>query len=113
MSTRAAKGLLIGIDGFNLNRLDAVLETIVARESYGREDWLILLTTDHGHRPEGGHGGQTDAERSTFLIGVGEALDDELAKTGRMVDIAPTLLAHVGVAADPGWALDGRSLLGA
>jgi predicted AlkP superfamily pyrophosphatase or phosphodiesterase len=89
----------------------AVLDTIAARANYADEDWLILLTTDHGHRPEGGHGGQTDAERSTFLIGVGEALDGELAKTGRMVDIAPTLLAHVGVAADPGWALDGRSLL--
>lgn len=89
----------------------AVLDTIAARTTYKAEDWLILLTTDHGHRPEGGHGGQTEAERSTFLIGIGQALDDELARTGRLVDIAPTLLAHVGIAADPAWALDGRSLL--
>ncbi|GAB3409733.1 alkaline phosphatase family protein [Flindersiella endophytica] len=95
------------VDGY----VGAVLDTIVARETYAHEDWLILISTDHGHRPEGGHGGQTDAERSTFLIGLGKALDDELAKTGRMIDIAPTLLAHVGVAADPTWALDGRSLL--
>lgn len=95
------------VDGY----VRALLDAIAAREEHGREDWLILLTTDHGHRPEGGHGGQTDAERSTFLIGIGDALDDELAKTGRLVDIAPTLLAHVGVAAEPEWALDGRSLL--
>jgi predicted AlkP superfamily pyrophosphatase or phosphodiesterase len=98
---------IVAVDGY----VQALLDAIAVRENRETEDWLILLTTDHGHRPEGGHGGQTDAERSTFLIGIGEALDDELARTGRLVDIAPTLLAHVGVAADPEWALDGRSLL--
>jgi len=36
------------------------------------EDWLIVLTTDHGHIDEGGHGADSAQERASFLIAVGE-----------------------------------------
>lgn len=39
------------------------------------EEWLVVITTDHGHRDEGGHGGDSPQERASFVIahGVGTA----------------------------------------
>lgn len=31
------------------------------------EDWYLVLTTDHGHRDEGGHGGGSTVERRSFV----------------------------------------------
>lgn len=90
--------------------LAAVLDAIERRPSIADEDWLIVLATDHGHRPEGGHGGQSEAERSTFVIGTGDALQGVKPKA-TLVDIAPTLLSHVGVPADRQWGLDGTTLV--
>ena len=35
------------------------------------EKWLIVITTDHGHRDEGGHGGDSSQERASFVIAHG------------------------------------------
>lgn len=43
-----------------------LLEAIAQRDSYDEEDWLILITTDHGG-VDSGHGGQSDEERITWL----------------------------------------------
>lgn len=45
------------------NNLIAVVQ---ARETYAQEDWLIIITTDHGGYRLG-HGGTTPMERYTFL----------------------------------------------
>lgn len=95
------------VDGHLADLLDA----IAGRPTYAEEDWLVAVTTDHGHRPEGGHGGQSDAERSTFVILQGQAVDRARMPQARIVDLAPTLLHHVGVPIEPGWQLDGRTLL--
>ena len=36
-------------------------------EQFG-EDWLVAVTTDHGHKPEGGHGDDEVEVRRSFLI---------------------------------------------
>ncbi|MCR5207736.1 MAG: alkaline phosphatase family protein [Eubacterium sp.] len=43
------------------------INAIKARENYDKEDWLILITTDHGGYG-GGHGGPTIDERITFIV---------------------------------------------
>ncbi len=35
------------------------------------EEWLLVLTTDHGHVNQGGHGGDSAQELASFVIGVG------------------------------------------
>lgn len=51
------------IDGY----LKALHEAILARE----EEWLLVVVTDHGHRDEGGHGGDSQQERASFVIAHG------------------------------------------
>ena len=44
-----------------------IIEAIEARKTYATEDWLILITTDHGGIG-GGHGGPSFEERMTFIV---------------------------------------------
>lgn len=44
-----------------------VIKEIESRSTYEQEDWLIILTTDHGGINKG-HGGQSLEERTTFII---------------------------------------------
>lgn len=55
--------------GFRLNDVLAyrTLNAIESRETYDSEDWLIIITSDHGGF-ETGHGGPTIQERMTFII---------------------------------------------
>ena len=44
-----------------------IINTIKARSTYNTEDWLILITTDHGGIGTG-HGGPSFEERITFIV---------------------------------------------
>ncbi|MFV0508257.1 MAG: hypothetical protein ACK5M8_03280, partial [Shewanella algae] len=44
-----------------------VLQALTSRPNYQDEEWLILVTSDHGGLGTG-HGGQSTGERNTFLI---------------------------------------------
>ena len=54
-----------------VERIDRYLkelhDAILARE----EEWLLVVVTDHGHRDEGGHGGDSLQERASFVIAHG------------------------------------------
>ncbi|MDI3195474.1 alkaline phosphatase family protein [Pseudarthrobacter sp. AL07] len=52
----------------HLARLRAALET---RAHAKGERWLMVLTTDHGHLDEGGHGLGSARERASFVIATG------------------------------------------
>ncbi|MDX1395668.1 MAG: alpha/beta fold hydrolase [Gemmatimonadota bacterium] len=86
-----------------------LVSAVRARAGYADEDWLILLSTDHGRRPNGGHGGRSEAELTSFFVASGpSALRGEIEGTPRVLDVAVTALAHLGIEADPAWDLDGR-----
>ncbi len=55
--------------GFVINDIlaYATIEAIENRENYEAEDWLIIITSDHGGFGTG-HGGNTIQERMTFII---------------------------------------------
>lgn len=79
------------------------------RPTHDREDWLILSSTDHGRRPDGGHGGGTPEERTIYFLASGpSAVAGAPLGAVSIVDVAVTALAHLGIEADPEWALDGR-----
>jgi predicted AlkP superfamily pyrophosphatase or phosphodiesterase len=86
-----------------------LVAAVRARPSYAGEDWLILMSTDHGRTAEGGHGEDTPEERTIFFLASGPA-----AVVGSptdpvfIVDVPVTALAHLGIPAAPEWNLDGK-----
>lgn len=44
-----------------------IIDTVEARETYSEEDWLIMITTDHGG-VNNSHGSMTVFERMTFIV---------------------------------------------
>ncbi|MFF2011063.1 alkaline phosphatase family protein [Streptomyces sp. NPDC058195] len=88
-----------------------LLDAVASRPTYAQEDWLIVVTADHGHTPTGGHGGNSPLERGTFVIAQGKGIaPGSVRQDVRITDVAPTVLRHEGVATDPAWDLDGTSL---
>lgn len=88
-----------------------IVRALRARPTYAEEDWLVLSSTDHGRREDGGHGGDSAEEMTIFILAsgpsvVGAAVPD----SAYIVDVAPTALAHLGIEPSPGWGLDGRAL---
>lgn len=52
-----------------IRRVDTHVSAIIgAVRERVEEEWLVVLTTDHGHRDEGGHGGESDRERESWVI---------------------------------------------
>ncbi len=87
-----------------------VLRTIERRPTYADEDWLILVGTDHGGlNKDHAKGHNTPEIRKVFLIVSGRSAERGLIESPTyQVDLPVTALAHLGVAADPKWKLDGR-----
>lgn len=58
-----------------IERIDFLVEdlyqSILSRNKESAEKWLLVITTDHGHRDEGGHGGDSAQERASFVIAHG------------------------------------------
>jgi len=92
-----------------------LVDAIRRRPEIEGEDWLVLVSTDHGRRADGGHGGDSPEELTIFIIAarLGARADAPLTLPdgAAIVDLAPTALDHLGIPIDPAWALDGRSLL--
>ena len=94
-------------------QVGVLLSTLKERLTYDDEDWLILMSTDHGRRDDGGHGETSLQERTIFYLASGPA-----AAKGRpapapapaIVDVAVTALTHLGVSIDPAWQLDGQAV---
>ncbi len=91
-------------------RIGRVLKALEARPTRATEDWLILVTTDHGGRGNNHAGGQKDPERYTGLLIVSgaAAAQGKAESPTYIVDVVPTALTHLGVALDPAWQLDGK-----
>ena len=86
-----------------------LLAALRRRQAYAREDWLILLSTDHGRTDDGGHGGESPAEHNIFFLASGPSVRaDPIEGVPHIVDLAVTALTHLGIAIDPAWGLDGR-----
>ncbi|MFJ3789405.1 alkaline phosphatase family protein [Kitasatospora sp. NPDC090091] len=109
-SGAASQAYLDAIRGVDA-QVGQIVAAVRGRATYGQEDWLIMVTADHGHTDAGGHGGSTWSERQTFVIANGSAFPaGSVRHDVRIVDIAPTAVAHLGLAIDPAWQLDGSPI---
>jgi predicted AlkP superfamily pyrophosphatase or phosphodiesterase len=76
-----------------------IWEAIKLREQKFNEDWLLIVTTDHGRDPAGGkdHGGQSDRERSTWIVTNSTQLNDRFKERPGIVDILPSIFNHMKI----------------
>ncbi|ROO88170.1 type I phosphodiesterase/nucleotide pyrophosphatase [Actinocorallia herbida] len=79
-------------------RIGAVIDAVKSRPTYAQEEWLFLVTADHGHTDAGGHGGDSKLERTSFVIanGPGVPVSSPSVKP-KNVDVAATALDWLGV----------------
>jgi predicted AlkP superfamily pyrophosphatase or phosphodiesterase len=92
-----------------------IWDAVRRRQALG-EDWMIVVTTDHGRDPTTGkgHGGQSDRERTTWIVSNHPGLGERFTSgSAAIVDIAPTILQHLGIAVPDSVLrrMDGVSLL--
>ncbi|WP_266362625.1 alkaline phosphatase family protein [Tellurirhabdus rosea] len=104
-----------------VEKIDAQLgrlsRAIRARQRSFAEDWLLVITTDHGRDAKTGfnHGGQSERERTTWII----SNKPELNAYGRqvqpgIVDLMPTIARHLRlrIPAEVAREIDGVPLTG-
>jgi predicted AlkP superfamily pyrophosphatase or phosphodiesterase len=74
-------------------------EAINYREKNFQEEWLVIITTDHGRDTFGfHHGNQTNRERNTWMATNYGGMNEYFKKQQpAIVDIAPTILRFLGI----------------
>jgi len=82
------------------NQMQRLWEAIQYRKKEFGEDWLILITTDHGRGAASGknHGGQSDRERSGWIVTNAGNLNEHFKKGPiSIVDIMPTIARFLNI----------------
>jgi len=98
-------------------QIGEIYNAILYREQNFEEDWLIVITTDHGRDIATGlsHGGQSDRERTIWISTNSRRLNKHFfAHTPAIVDIFPSVANHLQVALNKTqqYELDGVPFIG-
>jgi predicted AlkP superfamily pyrophosphatase or phosphodiesterase len=92
-----------------------VWASIKERASKYEEDWLLVVTTDHGRDVATGkdHGGQSERERTIWIVTNSDRLNQNFDNMPAIVDILPSLAAHLELEIPKAVSqqLDGRSFI--
>lgn len=92
-----------------------IWDAVKAREVSHDEDWMLVVTTDHGRNADTGrgHGGQTERERTIWISTNHDALNENFSPDTAIVDILPSIAKHLGLSMpdDIRTALDGQSFI--
>ncbi|MCB9760468.1 MAG: alkaline phosphatase [Alphaproteobacteria bacterium] len=91
--------------------IGVLLGAILDRPTIAAEDWLILVTSDHGGTEGGTHGCRSDDCRTIPFYAAGPSVPNEQLDVASHLDIHPTVLEFLGL--DPGdYTLDGVAVGG-
>ncbi len=97
-------------------QMGRIWDAIQYRKNNFGEDWLIIITTDHGRDKTGkNHGGQSERERTTWLVTNAQHLNEYFKSFQPAVtDILPTIAQHLDITIPKAnrWELDGVPLTG-
>ncbi len=96
-------------------KLKALLDTINVRKNASLEDWLVIITSNHGGTDEGAYGGTTDADRDIFGIFYyphytqfemeGKTLEAAYLNPGEG-GIIPDTMAYYGISRNKGFTVE-------
>ena len=94
------------VDGY----IGWVISAMESRLNFENEEWLVIITSDHGGNISG-HGGQTIEERTIPIILSSHYIDNSnIPDQSYIVDIVPTLLQFLGEEIECSWGLDGNPI---
>jgi hypothetical protein len=92
-------------------QIGLVRGAIAQRPNIANENWLIIVTTDHGGAIDGSHHGNTPEKRTIpFIVSGASAAPGLIYPQARTVDVARTALVFMQVAINPAWGLDGHAV---
>ena len=91
-------------------RVGQLLTAMKSRPNFAAENWLVVVSTDHGGQGLGHGGGHKIPEiRTTFLIVSGSAAKQgKIEQPTYVVDVPVIALTHLGVEIQADWKLDGK-----
>ena len=96
--------------------LRQIWDAIKYREKNFDEEWLLIVTTDHGREEHGfNHGGQSAGERGVWMVSNRRDMNAEWgSKSLSQVDINPSICRYMGftVPRDVEWEQDGIPFFG-
>jgi predicted AlkP superfamily pyrophosphatase or phosphodiesterase len=96
-------------------RVGIVWDAIKKREAEHDEEWLLIVTTDHGRDATSGrhHGGQSARERTTWIVTNSRQLNDRFEDDPPIVDILPSIATFMdlSIPAEIAAQLDGVSFI--
>ena len=96
-------------------RLSLVWSAVQARQKACGEDWLVIVTTDHGRDALTGrsHGAQSKRERTIWIATNSQRLTPGFYSMPAIVDIYPSIAMHLGITipAQVARHLDGASFI--
>ena len=80
-------------------RVKAIWLAVQARQRAHDEDWLIVVTTDHGRDALTGrsHGAQSKRERTIWIATNSQRLTPDFDAMPEIVDIYPSIATHLGI----------------
>jgi hypothetical protein len=77
-----------------------IWQAIQYRQQNYREEWLIIVTTDHGRdaKTGKGHGGQSDRERAGWVVTNAKSLNKQFKQgNSSIVDIMPAIARFINI----------------
>lgn len=92
-------------------QVGVVLDGLKKRASVTREDWLVVVTSDHGGQGQGHNFFENpplEVARTVFIVSGPSAAKGLARDEVALVDAVPTILAHLRVPVQPAWKLAGR-----
>jgi hypothetical protein len=99
------------------DQMGRLWKSILYREKTFNEDWLVVVTTDHGRdaKTGKGHGGQSDRERGTWIVTNAKDLNANFKANPGIVDIMPAVARHmdIHIPKEQAFEVDGISFTGA
>lgn len=79
-------------------QIQKIWSAILYREKNFKEEWQIWITTDHGRQDNWyHHGGQTERERTTWIVTNAKDLNQRFKQQPAIVDIMPSIARFLNI----------------
>ncbi len=96
-------------------RVGEIWRAVLDSQHRSAQDWLFIVTTDHGRNSTTGrgHGGQSERERTIWIATNSNKLNDHFRQMPAIVDILPSIARHLQLSVPKNIAaqLDGQSFI--